>query len=426
MRLPHNNFLTQCSICALTSGLSFSIASPTFAADRITLHINENDFVVTIAQLEDYARTGDLSSLSPEVTLAYPFLPFQLQQALHKLPQQLKRPISIRPGQIDSNDQELFDFLIPDTTPEQQQNAYALMAEKSNNTTVLEFLKKLPGETLTKENFVPILTAYTPAKNATSSENNNSSLPAAVPFKSNNKTTSLLSTSTGQIGTIDPSTGIFTPLINSPSFSDIALSNEGKLFGVEPSRGDFYEIDIKTGVSLRIGNSKYMGGLGFSDHNVLYGVGNGLYTIDPLNGDFSLISKIPYSIGDGDIVFDSDNNRFLATPSVSPNKLFSLDLNGNFAEIGDIGFGSVWGLFFQDGTLFGYTGDRKQIIINPKTGAGTFDKNVIGVNGDIWGAASLPSTGSRTSVPEPTSTLGLFAFGAFGAGSLRKRKQQKV
>ena len=35
-----------------------------------------------------------------------------------------------------------------------------------------------------------------------------------------------------------------------------------------------------------------------------------------------------------------------------------------------------------------------------------------------------PSTPPKT-VPEPSSVLGLFAFGAVGAGSLVKRKQQK-
>lgn len=35
------------------------------------------------------------------------------------------------------------------------------------------------------------------------------------------------------------------------------------------------------------------------------------------------------------------------------------------------------------------------------------------------------TTGCRSVVPEPTSTLGLLAFGAFGAGSLLKRKRQQ-
>lgn len=234
---------------------------------------------------------------------------------------------------------------------------------------------------------------------------------------------SLISTSTGQIGTIDTSTGVFTEVAAGPGFADIALSNEGNLFGVDHS--NLYRIDLNSGISTLIGHSGYMGGLGFSANNVLYGVSDGLYKIDTVTGNSSLVADLPGSIGVGDIVFDPANNRFLATPADSPNQLYSIDLTGAVTEIGDMGFANVWGLFFHNGTLFGYTGDRKQITIDLATGAGTFDKTVTGTNGDLWGAASLPSTGPKTSVPEPASTLALLAFGVFGASSLLKRKQQQ-
>ncbi len=238
---------------------------------------------------------------------------------------------------------------------------------------------------------------------------------------------SFLSTGSGQVGTIDPSTGVFTQVISGPGFWDIALSENGKLFGVS-SDSQLYSIDQSSGVSLRIGNlGASLNALGFSFSNVLYGAGgSNLYTVDILTGAASLVASIPGFLSTGDIVFDPENNRFLATSiGAGSDGLFSIDLTGAATKIGDIGFSGVIGLFFNDGVLFGYTRDGKQLTINPATGVGSFDKNVTGARGLLFGAASLPSTGPKTSVPEPSSVLGLLAFGAFGVGSLLKRKQQQ-
>ena len=52
-------------------------------------------------------------------------------------------------------------------------------------------------------------------------------------------------------------------------------------------------------------------------------------------------------------------------------------------------------------------------MIDVTTGAGTFDREVTGLNGQqIFGAASLPSTGPRR-VPEPASVIGLLVFGVW-------------
>lgn len=90
----------------------------------------------------------------------------------------------------------------------------------------------------------------------------------------------------------------------------------------------------------------------------------------------------------------------------------------------------MYGLFFENGGLFGYTANRQQIKIDLATGAGTFDKNVAGINSQIFGAASLPSTGPkpdpRTSVPEPGTLFGLIGVGILGAGSLMKNKRKSA
>lgn len=72
---------------------------------------------------------------------------------------------------------------------------------------------------------------------------------------------SILSTSNGQVGTIDTATGNFTPFINSgPSFTDLALSTDGDLFGVTFT--NLYSIDQTQGVSSLIG------GLGLGEHDI--------------------------------------------------------------------------------------------------------------------------------------------------------------
>ncbi|MEQ9550485.1 MAG: PEP-CTERM sorting domain-containing protein [Coleofasciculus sp. G3-WIS-01] len=158
-----------------------------------------------------------------------------------------------------------------------------------------------------------------------------------------------------------------------------------------------------------------------------YAAGTGdFYTIDTSSGNASLVARISGFSSSGDLVFNPDNNQFLATSrSGSTDTLLSIALDGTATQIGNIGFVDVFGLFFEDGTLFGYTANRQQITINTNTGAGTFNQNVTGSSGQIFGAASLPSTGPSTSVPEPTSILSLLAVGVVGTASTLKRRQKQ-
>lgn len=238
--------------------------------------------------------------------------------------------------------------------------------------------------------------------------------------------TSFLNTSSGQVGTIDTSTGVFTPLANGPTFRDIALTETNQLFGITFTQ--LYEIDTNANNFSLIGNlnSASLNGLGFDNNGNLYGTGsNGFYQIDTSTGMASLVSNLSGFLSAGDIVFNPDTNEFLGTSRI-PNSgtLFSIALDGTTTEIGNIGFSNVWGLFFENGDLFGYTADGQQILLDLATGAGTLDNNVTGISGNIFGAASLPST-SPTKTPEPTSTLGLLAMGAMGGVFWLKRKGQK-
>lgn len=245
--------------------------------------------------------------------------------------------------------------------------------------------------------------------------------------------TDYLSTSAGQVGTVDTATGVFTPITNSaPTFTDIALSSSNQLFGNTFSQ--LYSINTTTGASSPIGNLAVgdLNALGFSNSNVLYGAGidGSFYTINTSSGVASLVAKIPGFASSGDIAYNPSTNTFLATSATGTatgtgDELFSITPTGTATDIGKIGFGSVYGLVINNGTLFGYTANNQQLIINPTTGAGTLDRTVTGVSGQIFGGANAPSQGT-TSVPEPSEVLGILALGGIGLASRFQLRSRQV
>ncbi|MBP0027378.1 PEP-CTERM sorting domain-containing protein [Roseofilum sp. Guam] len=229
------------------------------------------------------------------------------------------------------------------------------------------------------------------------------------------------------VGLINQVTGEYQTIGNTPFMTDIALTDSGALFGITSSH--LYSINTDTGVSTSIGRvGANMVSLGFTDEGRLYGAGgNGFYEIDVSTGQTSLVSAIPGFYSTGDVVFDSVNRRFLGTSGgASVNSLWSIELDGRAAQIGSIGYGHVIGLAFSTPeTLLGYTGDGKQLSIDLATGQGLFLQNISNRPGFLGGAASSPTNGKSiepTSVPEPSSVLGILALGALGVGSLRQRK----
>ena len=205
-------------------------------------------------------------------------------------------------------------------------------------------------------------------------------------------TSRLLSTSTSEIGTIDPTTGVFSPLANaSISYNDIAFAPNGDLFGV--SFNSLYKVDPATGNSSWIGSlgtSTNLKSLAFTSSGNLYAAGNSeFYSINTNTGAASLVANISGFKSSGDLLYDDASGRFLATsdaPYPIKDSLYSIGLSGDATVIGDVGFNSVWGLAVANGTLYGYTSNRLQIIINPTTGVGKFDRVVTGTTSQIYGA----------------------------------------
>ncbi|MEG4405687.1 VWA domain-containing protein [Microcoleus sp. MON2_D5] len=196
----------------------------------------------------------------------------------------------------------------------------------------------------------------------------------------------------GQVGTIDPSAK-FTQIASTFSFSDIAVSKDGTIFGITPTQ--LFKIDPVSGLTSYVGDLGAgvvnINALEFAN-DVLYAAGNSnLYTINTSNGAASFAANLgPGFTSSGDLVFDAANNRFLATSrGDTSDSLFAVSLTGQATKIGDIGINNVWALLFEGGKLFGFTGDGKRIAIDPATGRGAVDSNITGVNTQIGGASGI-------------------------------------
>ena len=228
-----------------------------------------------------------------------------------------------------------------------------------------------------------------------------------------------ISTSAGKVGVINTSTGGFTEVAHGAFMFDLALSSDNKLFG--STSLILLGINPELGTFSIIGSfGAFINSLGFGSNNSLYGTGrSGFYGINTLTGAASLIAHIAGFTSSGDIAYDVANNRFLAISKFDISEsLWSIALNGSAAKIGDIGFSEVYSLLFDQGTLYGYAG-QQQIAINTATGAGTFSKNVAGVEGVVGGAASAP-------VPEPATVLGsLLGMGFLGSVRSRHKSQRQ-
>jgi pimeloyl-ACP methyl ester carboxylesterase len=216
---------------------------------------------------------------------------------------------------------------------------------------------------------------------------------------------SIIGTLNEQSGTVDP-LGKFAGIASVPlGLNDIALSNDGKIFGITSNK--LYKINPDSGSALEIGSLNASGinmnALAFSPSNILYALGgSNLYTVDTSTGAATKIATLGSGFSSsGDLVFDATNNLFLATSNGSINdSLFSVSLTGQATKIGDIGFNDIFGLSFEGSTLVGFTGDNKRITIDPATGEGTFNSNITGLSDGytIGGAGSIPSA-TRTQVP---------------------------
>jgi predicted dienelactone hydrolase len=130
--------------------LSWGIASPSLAAERLTVRLGPIEQSVTIRDLEEFAATGDIP---PSLRLYTPLLTEDVRQALNSR-------IQLDPGVGDrlvddllesSAGQRLLTTLevaIPDSTVEDLQAALIVAAQQVDGLSLLGFLRAYPEETV--------------------------------------------------------------------------------------------------------------------------------------------------------------------------------------------------------------------------------------------------------------------------------------
>ncbi|MDY6782527.1 MAG: PEP-CTERM sorting domain-containing protein [Cyanobacteriota bacterium] len=443
MDLSHNNFLTQCSFYAAAIGLSLGLVSPTFAADRITLQIKERQLVVTIDQLTNYANTGNLSAV-PEIEEIYPFLTPDKQEAVDKFPAQLKDSINIRPNEpLSPDEQDFLNFLVPSGNPQEQQQALELIAEKGNDRTVLDFLKALPVETLTTDNFLPVLTAYVPDTKPPKQQPDSKEKSAinVLWYGQNltyNQSISNLASAASSYdpwgdGSLDWNLTFWNPGEPAPDFSQydtlVIGSAFPELYGFDASR----LLSSKETIEEARGSRTFISGQDADLHYILThgSVPNGPFgfLINAVNWagsgtDLGIVSLPDGRLSQGRIqgtLWWLHEDSFLKNELEGDISYFT----ENWIELptATSGFPVNEGLTsagLSNWAQSSHVGLSKNIpgYLSINNSGNYFDWSVTMVTASEAGGATKGSQ----EVPEPASVLGLLAFGSLGTFSLLKRK----
>jgi Domain of unknown function (DUF4114) len=267
------------------------------------------------------------------------------------------------------------------------------------------------------------------------------------PSTSRSDTNSVIGT-VGRSGAFFSLGGIGGGISSSLALFDVAKTPNGQFYGF--AGGGLYRIDpsldleqqIKQLDPIRDANGNNIGSytLESSADGKLYaiglsGAGVKLYQIDVTNNQpvATSLGTLPAGfLNTGDLVFDAANNRFLATnfETAQTDALWQIPLSNpaGASKIGSIGAQKVYGLSFENGQLFGYTGglvsyvatqknEFNRIKIDVASGKGTVDGAITGVGEalSISGAATIVGGGtpviSVTPVNSPFPTSAVDAIG---------------
>jgi hypothetical protein len=222
-------------------------------------------------------------------------------------------------------------------------------------------------------------------------------------------------TQNNQFGTVDLQTGGFTKLgtlpgTNQSAILDLARLPSGLLYGLNGSN----ELLLINPVALTtspVGNAGFYNGyietMAFRSDGAVFGIstGSGLYALNPNTGAstfVALLSGAGYegitAIGYWDIKFDNASNLYF----LNTNILYTVDTsNGQLIKDGPINGFNVYALGYENGTLYGFTGNGKIISISTVTGAGA----VVATQSQASPIVAVSSGG--VSAGQPSLTIGL-------------------
>lgn len=206
----------------------------------------------------------------------------------------------------------------------------------------------------------------------------------------------------GTVQRFDGKTGVFKSIIASGLGNAVGLAIDatGNIYFTSRDQGTVYKYDGTT-VSTFVA--------GVRAEALLFGPDSYLYISQnnynyPSNGNILRYKTdgTPFGVGGN----TSDPTFIFGNRQISPQQMaFGIDGNLYVAD-------------YRSNQVLRYNGSTGAFI-------DVFTKPGYNIQG-TWGLVFSEENNSSESIPEPTSTLGLLALGAFGAGSLLKRKQQAV
>ena len=196
-----------------------------------------------------------------------------------------------------------------------------------------------------------------------------------------------------QVGRLDLETNQIVDVVHTAvNFTDLALAKDGDLYGA--TFDELYKIDPETGATTHIGSfsNHSINGLGFDSNGNLYAssFNGGLYQVDINSGSLTHVAGTAGFKSSGDVVWDETQERFFGTDS--HGNLWSLDPNGHSEVLGNTGVSDLYGLYMEDGKLFGISAEFGLYELNQTNAHAVHVDTVEGLGGHLWGSASNTQT----------------------------------
>jgi hypothetical protein len=215
-------------------------------------------------------------------------------------------------------------------------------------------------------------------------------------------------------GTLDPTTGVFTPLGTSPSIFGMGFAPDGTLYATDSATpAGVYQVDPLSGNLTSLGSliSDSATGSTVGSDGLIYAVSadpNAIFfTIDPTTLAENVINSGFAFSSDGLAVFA--NGTFYTDAIGGGNDVLEAvdPVTGVATQIGT-GMGvQIFAGANVNGTIYGGAADGNLYSIEPSTGLATFDATITGSSGDVFALASVPEPSTAMLAGAGIALIGL-------------------